>query len=514
MPRPAPSAPPFCPDCRRAYVGVSPIDFPRIACTCGAVLEWVGVNGLGPPPALRKTSTTPGAVSPRPEPIVREKVPTQYRKDPSKMSQVSRTIGRSPGVVGSNPAAPTPPNTAPSLGFSPPSPPAEGGSTVPVPEHPALAPLCGRCAERFGLDRVMPPGSIVGVCYRCGDQETRGRGWAPSPELSAARDFRRALDRCTCPHPRSAHPDDGHCTGCACEKFTPHPLQDGTPETIRVVAAPPVEVPGYVIDATGDEGIHSGRARYRVTCQACGEIVHPNTTGPRQMAEMHSPRCVPVVPPSEVTIAPPALCAWPGGCPKPAGNEMVRRLEPESRCARYCEAHCEEVGEIEADVGEPFGVHIFPGEGFHTAQARDASGRVVFVSVGLPTKTAAQWAALSWLRGQMNAAIDAGHGGALEAKIEAVRLEAPEPPAGPVVVEHSAAPDDDPSAALAAYAAWAKEMSAGGIARVAAALEEREGRWEDLADDADVDPETVAAAKELADRDLCRIFAAMKGGAL
>lgn len=50
--------------------------------------------------------------------------------------------------------------------------------------------------------------------------------------------------------------------------------------------------------ATGDEGIHTCRPRYRVVCTKCSTVLHPNTTGPASWHRRH----VCPVPPVEMTI--------------------------------------------------------------------------------------------------------------------------------------------------------------------------------------------------------------------
>lgn len=50
----------------------------------------------------------------------------------------------------------------------------------------------------------------------------------------------------------------------------------------------PASVPGFTVTSIGDVAFHTGRPRYRVVCDACGEEVHPGTTGPKEMARHHS----------------------------------------------------------------------------------------------------------------------------------------------------------------------------------------------------------------------------------
>ena len=52
-----------------------------------------------------------------------------------------------------------------------------------------------------------------------------------------------------------------------------------------------VEIPvvtGFDIVPTGEEGIHTGKPRFRVTCQSCGGVAHENTTNPQWWADIHN----------------------------------------------------------------------------------------------------------------------------------------------------------------------------------------------------------------------------------
>lgn len=42
-------------------------------------------------------------------------------------------------------------------------------------------------------------------------------------------------------------------------------------------------------EPTGETGIHTGRLRYRTTCE-CGKELHEATTGPSAQFEMHQDR--------------------------------------------------------------------------------------------------------------------------------------------------------------------------------------------------------------------------------
>ena len=42
------------------------------------------------------------------------------------------------------------------------------------------------------------------------------------------------------------------------------------------------------VTPTQEEGVHSGRRRYGVSCQSCSTEIHPATTGPAQMANSHT----------------------------------------------------------------------------------------------------------------------------------------------------------------------------------------------------------------------------------
>lgn len=44
----------------------------------------------------------------------------------------------------------------------------------------------------------------------------------------------------------------------------------------------------FKITTTDKDGINTGRRRYRVECTTCAVEVHPATTGPMQMADMHT----------------------------------------------------------------------------------------------------------------------------------------------------------------------------------------------------------------------------------
>ena len=43
----------------------------------------------------------------------------------------------------------------------------------------------------------------------------------------------------------------------------------------------------FILEPTGETGLHSGRPRYRVECTVCGVLVHEATTGPSQAVEAH-----------------------------------------------------------------------------------------------------------------------------------------------------------------------------------------------------------------------------------
>jgi deoxyribonuclease V len=52
-----------------------------------------------------------------------------------------------------------------------------------------------------------------------------------------------------------------------------------------------IEKARYNIQPTGDRGVDSGRPRYRVTCLACGAVVHENTAGPVPLIKQHNSEC-------------------------------------------------------------------------------------------------------------------------------------------------------------------------------------------------------------------------------
>ena len=141
-----------CPGCGAwKFYGVGPVDFPELNCGgCGISLGW----NLGTNPAIlilrNQHDTAPAQTS-----AVPSKVPTEYQMPPISDPQVSGKIETHPGVVGSSPAAPTPPNPASFLGFAPltDGPDPQSTNRVPSPHRGPVpgTPLCGRCATREKL---------------------------------------------------------------------------------------------------------------------------------------------------------------------------------------------------------------------------------------------------------------------------------------------------------------------------------------------------------------------------
>ena len=43
----------------------------------------------------------------------------------------------------------------------------------------------------------------------------------------------------------------------------------------------------YTVTATSEVGIHTGRTRFHVQCNACGRILHEATTGPEWQQKVH-----------------------------------------------------------------------------------------------------------------------------------------------------------------------------------------------------------------------------------
>jgi len=43
----------------------------------------------------------------------------------------------------------------------------------------------------------------------------------------------------------------------------------------------------YDVVFSGDEGFHTGRTKFKVTCNTCGEVLHHNTTGPEHWIRIH-----------------------------------------------------------------------------------------------------------------------------------------------------------------------------------------------------------------------------------
>lgn len=333
------------------------------------------------------------------------KVPSQYQNPHQESPQVSNITEASPGVVGSNPAAPTPHNPAPPADLAPhqSGPPPKNTTSVPTPA-PSLgagSPLCGNCLEADGDlfgSLSLSPGLRAQMCVRCGQSTWKvftpqvGAGGtvayeAPTLEHIGNVPARRALDVCTCGRPRSEHLESGtmRADSRACDKWMPVPSADA----------------------------------------------------------------------------------------------------------------------LAAIKGPPFGVEFTNADGYHAVQVRDAHGLVAYVSVGLETEDAARWAALSWLRGQARD-VAAGDAEALRDafKNQSLRID---PPAGPppAVLEV----DGDPLRALMEVRGVSETLRD----RLLAWLKRREVAWDDLADREDLEPVSVATAKEHADTELAAVFAAMGG---
>lgn len=47
------------------------------------------------------------------------------------------------------------------------------------------------------------------------------------------------------------------------------------------------------VEPSGYDGMHTGRGKFTVICLSCGEIVHPNTTGPSSWIRGHVGRGAP-----------------------------------------------------------------------------------------------------------------------------------------------------------------------------------------------------------------------------
>lgn len=61
------------------------------------------------------------------------------------------------------------------------------------------------------------------------------------------------------------------------------PTRPPRPVPVRPMAAPCV----FVVTETAERGIHTGRMRYRVQCESCNMLVHPATTGPDALQDVH-----------------------------------------------------------------------------------------------------------------------------------------------------------------------------------------------------------------------------------
>lgn len=65
--------------------------------------------------------------------------------------------------------------------------------------------------------------------------------------------------------------------------LTYRPDRASHPSPLAIVSRASLQV----AEPTGEEGIHTGRPRYRVECRTCGAVVHDGTTGPAWMAREH-----------------------------------------------------------------------------------------------------------------------------------------------------------------------------------------------------------------------------------
>lgn len=71
-----------------------------------------------------------------------------------------------------------------------------------------------------------------------------------------------------------------------------HYFDDGPPVPITFAPWPGHDIL-FTVEPTNEMGFHTGRTRYHVECKACPAheaVVHPATTGPAQMIEMHLER--------------------------------------------------------------------------------------------------------------------------------------------------------------------------------------------------------------------------------
>jgi len=74
-----------------------------------------------------------------------------------------------------------------------------------------------------------------------------------------------------------------------------------------------MKIEGFTITDAGEQGFYSGRTRYRVACDRCGDVAHQATTHPAYMAAEHVGRCTAAVRPPRVD----------GPLPEDADAELV-----------------------------------------------------------------------------------------------------------------------------------------------------------------------------------------------
>lgn len=131
----------------------------------------------------------------------------------------------------------------------------------------------------------------VDLCDRCVDAV---REFLKQKREEIASPFRAALARDDAKSWQNVELPDALLSAAALEekraRKNAHLMALGSVET-KPLSDLSASIEGFTVTPTGGAGIHSGRPRFRVVCNACGVEVHKETTGPEQMARAHEREC-------------------------------------------------------------------------------------------------------------------------------------------------------------------------------------------------------------------------------
>jgi hypothetical protein len=475
-----------CPLCALLFVDIGPQMFPKgLACPkCGEALVWASKIGTGPAILVpEKPHDTAPADSGQKGSADVAKYQPSTKTEPFFPLKVSGKIETGLGVAGSNPAAPTDPTLRISGPFSPAPSARTPQNTTPVPTSArgavSGAALCQACASREKLGRGVPLAPEVRPCVFCGvitqGQSVDLSAFGPCPE---------------CAHPVADHDEVNarpmcRAPKCLCSvKFTP---QAGAGGTDRTYETPAIHRVGYICQGCRDP--ERGATIVHGT-SATGE---PCLIGERLAAraggQMHS-----VSPPPSRDVSQ-ACVLGVEGCTDPLHAPLSR------------------------DVGQPYAVELRQDPGRQpswSAQVRNADGIVAYVCIGLPSERDARIAALDWLRGvrvpssESGATADRRQG---QASIPADPGQ-PRDPSESTADEgagSSSDDDDDDAPSIASVIEHVLWNEPNLRARLLGWLEQRERAWEELADEEDAEPFSIALAKDRADRDIADALALLEG---